>query len=112
MIKNHTQQIIEALSALPELVRASRGWPKDFKRLPCACVSRASDVARDYRDDAAYLRAYEYYVRIFAQTADQADFAADAVDDMLVSMGYERTFVYDDDNEDVRQVVLRYRIYE
>lgn len=112
MIKNHTQQIIEALTALPELQRASRGWPKDWGRLPCACVSRASNVVQDYRDDTAYLRAYEYYVRIFAQTADQADAAADAVDDMLVSMGYERTFVYDDDNEDVRQVVLRYRIYE
>ena len=89
----------------------TRGWPRQFDRLPCIAVSKAADTPADMRDDREYAAELEYYIRIFAHKAKEADALAERVDGQMEEMGYARTFSYDSDEPDVRMAALRYRKY-
>ena len=104
-------RIIRALSDIPGLARALPAWPDDWAALPCIVVSEASNMPADHRDDRERITELEYYVRVFAKRAEQIAQVASAVDDIMQDLGYSRNMVWDDDSAEVRQKVMRYRIY-
>lgn len=109
MIHNEAKAICGRLAALPGVKSVTRGWPRQFDRLPCVAVSKAADTPVQFRDDREYAAELEYYIRIFTDRASEADTLAPLVDAAMEAMGYTRTFSYDDDNADVRMDALRYR---
>lgn len=111
MIHNEAETICARLSQLGDAAQVTRGWPKRFAALPCIAVQKAADTPVDFRDDSAHIAQLEYYIRIFADRAQQADALAQAVDAAMEEMGYVRTFSYDDDSQQVRMAALRYRKY-
>lgn len=111
MIHNEAEAIKAALGALEGVQCVTRGWPKSFEQLPCIAVTKASDTPVDFRDDREHVAQLEYYIRIFASRAQDADALAPLVDEAMERMGYMRTFAYDDDDADVRMAALRYRKY-
>lgn len=102
-------RILDALKGIPGLT-VTRGWPKDFVRLPCAAVSLASDNAADHRDDARYLTELEFYIRVFGDTNRQVDTVLPQINQAVEGLGYERTFLWEETDGSIRQTVLRYRI--
>lgn len=111
MIHNEAGAIRERLCAIDGVAAVTRGWPKSFAQLPCIAISKAGDTPVDYRDGRERIAELEYYIRIFTQRASDADAIAVEVDAIMESMGYTRTFSYDDDAQDVRMDALRYRKY-
>ena len=101
--------ICERLGAIEGVRSVTRGWPRQFDRLPCVAVSKASDTTVDVRDDREYAAELEYYIRVFARRTKEADTLAEAVDAQMEALGYTRTFSYDGDEPDVRVAALRYR---
>lgn len=111
MIHNEAEAIRERLSSMEGVARVTRGWPKGMENLPCIAVTKAADTPVSFRDDREHVAELEYYVRIFAHRAQQADALAAQVDAAMEDMGYMRTFSYDGDDADVRMAALRYRKY-
>ena len=106
-----TPALAAALGAIEGIQRVTRGWPKDFEKLPCAAITLAGDAPADYRDDGRRITELEYYIRVFTDQAVQRDGLCDAVDSVMAAHGYECTFRWEDDSADVRQTVMRYRKY-
>ena len=111
MIHQEAEIIRERLSALEGVASVTRGWPKRLIRLPCIAVVKAADTPVAFWDDRERAAQLEYYVRIFADEAEQADQLAQRVDETMEALGYMRTFAYDSDEADVRMAALRYRKY-
>jgi len=111
MIHNEAEAISARLGALEGVMSVTRGWPKHMERLPCIAVTKAADTPLSYKDDREHVAQLEYYIRIFARKAQQADELAASVDAAMEDMGYVRTFSYDGDDADVRMAALRYRKY-
>jgi len=109
LIHNEAEIIREKLSAIEGVRRVTRGWPRNFDLLPCIAVSKAADTPLDFRDDRERIAELEYYIRIFADRAQEADVLTVLVDAVMEEMGYMRTFSYDDDDSEVRIAALRYR---
>lgn len=107
MYKNHSEDILKALESVAEIKALTRGFPKSFEKLPCVAVSEASNEIWSSFDNIDYAGNAEYYVRIFSKGIN--DKIAEEVDRVLSEIGYARTFAYEDDNELVRQMVMRYR---
>jgi len=112
MIHNEAQEICAKLGALDGVVNVTRGWPKRKQQLPCIAVTKAADTPVAFRDDREHVAQLEYYIRIFADRAQQADDLSVSVDAAMEEMGYVRTFSYDGDDADVRMAALRYRKYK
>ena len=102
-------RILDALKGIPGLA-VTRGWPKSFAKLPCAAVALASDAIADHRDDIRYLTELEYYLRLFGDTNRQVDTVLPKINQAMEKLGYERTFLWEESDGDIRQTVLRYRI--
>ena len=113
MIYNFYEEIRSALSKLVGVKSVTRGWPKSFasKTLPCIAVEKASETPADFRDDDEHLTEIEYYIRIFADKAEQLDTIAPQVDAKMRKLGYQRTLTYDAGESDVRICHMRYRKY-
>lgn len=111
MIHNEAEVISARLGALDGVASVTRGWPKRMQRLPCVAVTKAADAPASFRDDREHVAQLEYYIRIFADRAQQADELAVRVDQAMEDMGYVRTFAYDGDDADVKMAALRYRKY-
>ena len=111
MIHNETESICARLSQLEGAAQVTRGWPKRFAQLPCIAVQKAADTPVSFRDDREHIAQLEYYIRIFADRAQQADVLAQAVNAAMEELGFTRTFSYDDDGQQVRMAALRYRKY-
>lgn len=111
MIHNEAEAIRARLSGISGVVSVTRGWPRGMERLPCIAVTKAADAPAASADDREHIAQLEYYVRIFAHRAQQADALSEAVDAAMEEMGYVRTFAYDGDDADVRMAALRYRKY-
>lgn len=109
MIHNEAEAIRAALSGIEGVRQVTRGWPKKVDALPCIAVSKAADTPVDFRDDGEYLAELEYYIRVFADSAQQADAIAAQADGAMQALGYVRTFSYDDDDEKTRVAAMRYR---
>lgn len=108
-LHNEAPAIVAALTLIPDVSKAHRGWPKSFEQIPCIAVAEAGNTPTDFRDDAEYLTELEYYIRVFAVKAEQIDAIASAVEDTMLGLGYTRSFSWEDDSADVRQKVMRYR---
>ena len=106
---NEAAVILERLSGLEGVQMVTRGWPKRLGRLPAIALNKAADMPVDFRDDGGHITQLEYDVRIFADRAAQADALCQAVDAQMEALGYVRTMAYDDDSQQVRLAVLRYR---
>lgn len=100
---------MQALRAIPGVKSVVRGWPKAAEKLPCIAVNLAEESVRDYRDDARYLMEVEYYIRLFTAQAIQADALRDAIDDAMLGLGYRLTLAWDDDSDQIRLSLFRYR---
>ena len=111
MIHNEAEAIKTRLSDLEGVKSVTRGWPKSYARLPCIAISKAADTPTEHRDDREYAAELEYYIRVFADKAVQADSLAEMVDQAMEELGYARTFSYDDDESDIRICAMRYRKY-
>lgn len=111
MIHNEVEAITQRLGAIEGVQFVTRGWPKRMENLPCIAVAKAADMPVSFRDDREHVAQLEYYIRVFAAKAQQADGLAACVDAAMEEMGYVRTFSYDGDDADVRMAVLRYRKY-
>ena len=111
MIHNEAETIRAALGAIEGVQHVTRGWPKRLECLQCIAVTKAADTPVDFRDDRAHLAELEYYVRVFADSAQQADAIAVLADAAMEALGYTRTFSYDDDDGRVRIAAMRYRKY-
>ncbi|MBR2942732.1 MAG: hypothetical protein IKB82_04965 [Clostridia bacterium] len=109
MIHQEAEIIREKLETIEGVGSVTRGWPKRLERLPCIAVSKASDTPVGFADDREHIAQLEYYIRIFAQRAREADTLTVLVDAVMEDLGYMRTFSYDDDNGEVRIAALRYR---
>jgi len=110
-LKDEKPRIISALSRIPGLARALPAWPEDWAEIPCIVVSEAANVPAEHRDDRERITELEYYVRVFANRAEEQARIASEADDVMQELGYSRTMVWDDDGAEVRQKVMRYRIY-
>lgn len=108
-LTHETEPLMAALRTVPGVQSVVRGWPKARERLPCIAVNLAAESVIDHRDDQRYLMEVEYYVRLFTAQATQADAMRDAIDDVMLAQGYELTLAYDDDSEQIRMSVFRYR---
>lgn len=108
-LSHEIEPLMAALRTVPGVQSVVRGWPKAKEKLPCIAVNLASEVVLDYRDDRRYLMEVEFYLRLFTAQATQADALRDAIDDLMLSQGYELTMAYDDDSEQIRMSVFRYR---
>ena len=111
MVHNEAAVICQRMGALDGVKRVTRGWPKNMEQLPCIAVTKAADTPISFRDDREHAAQLEYYIRIFAYKAQQADELAERVDAAMEDMGYTRTFSYDGDDAQVRMAALRYRKY-
>lgn len=111
MIHNEAEAIREALSCIEGVACVTRGWPRQKEALPCIAISKAADTPMDLRDDGEHIAQLEYYIRVFAHRAQQADAIAAQADACMTQMGYTRVFAYDADDERVRMQALRYRKY-
>lgn len=109
MIHNEAKLICDKLRAIDGVKSVTRGWPRHVDLLPCIALSKAEDTPVDFRDDRAHLCRLEYYIRIFTERAQEADCLSVLTDAVMEELGYMRTFSYDDDGQDVRMAVLRYR---
>ena len=103
------ERIRAQLVQLEGVKAVTRGWPRRLDELPCIAVSKAAESPVDFRDDRARLSEIEFYVRVFANQAAQADAIAEQVDAQMEEMGYMRTFACDEDDEHVRIAAMRYR---
>lgn len=108
MYKNHAEDILALLEGIAAVRSVTRGWPEAFDKLPCLAVSEAANAPADKYDDMEYSTGLEYYVRIFSRDSAAGDAIAAEVDRLMVQAGWERSLVYEDDNPDVRQRVMRY----
>lgn len=106
---NEAARIIDALKQIPGLT-VTRGWPKSFAKLPCAAVALASDAIADRRDDIRYLTELEYYLRLFGDNQLQVDTALPQINAAMEQLGYERSFLWEESDGEIRQICLRYRI--
>ena len=111
MIHHEAEAICARLGALDGVQQVTRGWPKRMELLPCLVVTKAADTPVSFRDDREHMAQLEYYIRVFADKAKQADEMADRVDGIMEDMGYVRVFAYDGDDAGVRMAALRYRKY-
>lgn len=111
MIHNEADVICRRLGELEGVRSVTRGWPKRPEALPCIAVHKAADTPVVFAGDRAHIAQLEYDVRVFAVRSEQADTIAAAADTAMEDMGYTRTLCYDDDSQDVRMAVLRYRRY-
>ena len=111
MIHNEADVICARLRQLDGAALVTRGWPKRRAQLPCIAVTKAADTPVAFRDDREHAAQLEYYIRVFACTAQQADELTAGVDSAMEELGYVRTFSYDSDDADVRMAALRYRKY-
>lgn len=109
MIHNDAERIKAALREIQGVKCVTRGWPKNFEKLPTIAISKASDRPADFRDDREHVAELEYYIRIFTNRASEADRIAEEVDTIMEGLRYVRTYSYDDDDGDVRMDALRYR---
>lgn len=109
VIYNEAERIRAALSAVDGIKTVTRGWPVTMQELPCVAVTKASQAPLRYADGAAHVSELEYYIRVFADTAAEADAAAVGVDTAMEQMGYRMTFSgeMDDENSCIR--AMRYR---
>lgn len=111
MIHNEAEAICSRLRTIEGVAAVTRGWPKRLEQLPCIAVTKAADTPVAFRDDREHAAQLEYYIRIFAFRAQQADQIAQQADTAMEALGYVRTFSYDSDDADVRMAALRYRKY-
>ncbi len=112
MYKNFAEEILDALAECKGVASVCRGWPGSFELLPCIAVSEASNEVAVKYGDTAYAEEAEYYVRIFTKKATEGDSIAVEVQKILEALDFERTFTYEDDNENVRQRLMRFsKIY-
>ena len=111
MIHNEADAICERFRAMEGVRMVTRGWPKRPEERPCSAVHKAADAPAAFYGDREHIAQLEYYVRIFADRAAQADALASAADEVMEAMGYTRTFSYDDDSQGVRVDALRYSKY-
>jgi hypothetical protein len=107
----HPGQIARVEKALKAIdgIRVTRGWPKDFARLPCVAISLAGESKTDRRDDRAYLIEVAYYLRIFTDTSKQMDELLESIDNAMEAIGYEQSFFWGEDDATIKQTVLRYK---
>lgn len=108
MIYNEAERIRAALSEVDGIKTVTRGWPVTMQELPCVAVTKASQVPLRYADGAAHVSELEYYIRVFADTATEAD-AAVEVDTAMEQMGYRMTFAGEMDDGDNCIRAMRYR---
>ena len=113
MIYNFYEELRTALSKVSGVKAVTRGWPKSFasKNLPCIALEKASETPADYRDDREHVTEIEYYVRIFADKAEQTDALAPLVDTRMQKLGYQKTMTYDAGDSAVHICHMRYRKY-
>ena len=111
MIHSEAEAIRGRLSSLDGVRAVTRGWPRREELLPCIAICKAGDAPMSFADDGEHVAQLEYYIRIFAHRAQQADALAVQVDAAMEDMGYTRTFSYDGDDADVRMAALRYKKY-
>ena len=109
MIYSEAETIIAALSGVDQVQRVTHSWPVGRCDLPCIAVARAAHTPVDYRDGRAYLTALEYYVRVFASGAEQADAIAAQADAAMERLGYTCVFATDEDDKDTRIRAMRYQ---
>lgn len=102
-------RILAALRAIPGVIDALPVWPKDWAALPCIVVVKSGEAAADFRDDEEYLTDVEYYIRVFTNTETERAIISSAAHDAMQALGYRRTFAWEDDTAEARQMVLRYR---
>ena len=111
MICQDAERIREALQQVAGVKGVTRVWPTSLEALPCVAISKASDTTADYRDDRAYLKEVEYYVRIFSSTASEGDAIAPGIDAQMEGLGYTLVFACDEDDGETRVQAMRYRRY-
>lgn len=112
MYKNYSEDILTALEACKGARSICRGWPESFELLPCIAVSEASNQVERFYSTDEYILEAEYYVRLFTKKAKEGDSLAIEVEELLKGIGFDRTFTYEDDNENIRQRLMRFRIRE
>jgi len=110
-LRDDKPRIIQALSEIPGVARVLPTWPDDWAVLPCIVISEAANMPADWRDDRERITELEYYVRVFANRAAELSQIASAADDIMQSLGYARGMAWEDDGAQVRQKIMRYRIY-
>ncbi len=106
---NEAETIAIALGELSSVACVTRGWPTDQTALPCIAVMLGSEAPQDYRDDDEYLTELEYTLHIFAATAAACDTVAGEADDAMRTLGYRRTFAYEQMEQGAAHTVRRYR---
>jgi len=88
-------------------------WPETWQELPCVAVTESANQSAEYRDDEEYITELEYYVRVFARISEDRAAVSSAVDDTMRTLGYKRTFAWEEPGNEggVRQKAIRYRKY-
>ena len=113
MTMTEADRIGGALAAISSIKCITRGWPAalDSQTLPCVVVQKAGERGVDVRDNREYITELEYYIRVFAATAPQADQVSAAVLQTMEALGYERVFAWEEFTQEVYRADMRLRRY-
>lgn len=103
------ERICAALAAAEGIRTATRGWPTSQEELPCAVVELASYVPTAHGDGVVYACDAEYWIRVFAHTAAEADRAGVGVCAAMEAQGWIMTFAAEADDGEVRVRSMRWK---
>lgn len=108
---DHEEKIKDALAGIPSLKALCSSWPDDKTKYPAIVVDLAADQSSDFRDDRPYLVELEYYIRIFDTDPTKKRMRAvlAEVDTRMEALGYTRTFRFEQNENNVKQWVTRYK---
>lgn len=102
-------RIAEALRKI-DGITVTTAWPKEKPNKTVVLVTLAGDRPVDWRDNKEYLTELEYYVRVFTAKADEMRRVCGMVHKNMEELGYEKSFRWEDEGQDMRQTTLRYKI--
>lgn len=106
---SEAERICAALAAVEGIRTATRGWPASQEELPCAVVELASYVPAAHGDGAVYASDAEYWIRVFAHTAAEADAAGAGVCATMEAQGWMLTFAAEADDGEARVRSMRWK---
>ena len=105
---DYKEEIKAALEDVPGLKSLSDSWPDTETELPAIVIDLASEKGADRRDDKRYMTELVYYVRIFADTSQEAQAIFVAVKPRMENLGYENVFKFDQNLAGAKQMVTRF----
>lgn len=109
--EGENRRIQRALSSVEALQTICYGYPPQRAARPCATFLLAGENAADVRDGQTYLTEKEYYVRCHARRMEELEELAPQIEAAMESVGYRRSFAWEESDEEGLTRVERYRAW-